>query len=172
MPVSSPNIPKSPQEILNAVLVAAGNALSSALSPYDSQDVLNAVLHTTEDALRITMDIFQTPDAITTTDATVTVIDTITTEDDQVTVIESDIIGIKSDGSQIFQGKLRHSWKNDGGVLSQVGIGNSLDLENPGSWGGISLTASGTSIQINVSGKAATSIKWRAINYINQQAYS
>lgn len=110
-------------------------------------------------------------DSVSTTDATATLIKTIPTNNDSVVSLLHDLVGVKDDGSQIFRCRHAASFKNDGGVLSQVGSGNNLELENPDAWGGISYTISGTDIQVKVTGKLATNVKWQMLTEQNKLEY-
>ena len=74
----------------------------------------------------------------------------------QITALTAD----KTKGSAFV---LRATYRNDNGVVTQVGeTAIDFEAEDDSSWGGPSATVNGTNVDITVVGKVATSITWGA----------
>jgi len=100
---------------------------------------------------------------VSTTDATVTQIATIATSNDTSYFITADIIARESDASDESGAYvLKAHYTNDGGVLTQIGGDDVLGFESTFGWN-VATAVDGTSIDINVTGAAATNINWKAV---------
>jgi hypothetical protein len=75
--------------------------------------------------------------------------------------IEAKIAALKSDGSQGAAYIERAAFRNNGGVVSQIGL-TSTDfiVEDDPSWVGGDYAISGTNVLATVAGKAGTTINW------------
>jgi len=97
-----------------------------------------------------------------TTDATTTAIDTISTATDRGYVVKATFVAIKDDGSQGAGYIIAATFRNDGGVLNQVGSTNTGGLlnEDDAAWA-VDFNISGTNIQIRVTGNTSDTVEWQ-----------
>lgn len=103
---------------------------------------------------------------VTTTDATITDITTVSVAEGEVFLVEAQVIGRKSDGSQLA---LYHReglfYRNTGGDVTQQGSITSLaEVESDASWD-CTLNADTTNqtIDVRVTGVADTTINWKCV---------
>jgi len=101
--------------------------------------------------------------SVSTTDATVTTIDTTITDSDSCTHITATVAGIETvDGDEAASYVIHGTFKNDGGVLSQIGTTTtSHSAEDTAGWNA-TLAISGVNVLVQVTGAASTNIDWHA----------
>lgn len=98
---------------------------------------------------------------VSTTDATTTQIATIATSNNTSYFITADIVARETVDSDESAGYvLKAHYRNDGGTLTQVGGDDVLAFESTFGWS-VATAVDGTSIDINVTGAASTSINWK-----------
>ena len=102
-----------------------------------------------------------------TTDATVTTIETIATTIATVVHVNATVSTIEDDGSQAGTYVRMGAFKNDGGVLTQIGATNNIFTATDLATGGVTLTTSGTNILVRVQGELATNLQWSSETTIN-----
>lgn len=98
---------------------------------------------------------------VTTNDATTTTVYTVPIPNNCGVTIYMDIIGKKSDDTQIgCYGKVV-SYRNTGGAVTIVGaVNNPYTSEDDAAWNTTASTVSGTNVLLRVVGVAATTIDW------------
>lgn len=94
-----------------------------------------------------------------TTDATTTFLGLIGTSTDVAYFIESDIVGMKSDGSQVGAYKEYYTYQNDGGTLTEQNETNEYTSEDDAAWD-VDCSPSGTNILLRVTGNTGDTVEW------------
>ena len=100
---------------------------------------------------------------VNTTDATVTTLDTHSTASDTVTHVTAVVVAKQTtDFSEMASYRITGTFKNDGGVLTQVGTTTvEHSAESDAAWDCV-FDTSGTDIRVRVTGVVATNISWHA----------
>jgi len=104
-------------------------------------------------------------DGVETSDATVTDLGTVSVDEDEQVMVEASVLGRKSDGSEFYAAKIVGSfYRNSAGNVTALGGASITDESNDNSWGGVDLVADAINqtVDIQVTGVAATDIKWTA----------
>lgn len=98
----------------------------------------------------------------TTTDATWTTVMSIKIPLSVGMGIEAKVIGIKNDASQGANYVLKGTYRNNAGTLSAIGTPTSAHLaEDDAAWDA-RFNVNGQKVEVQVKGKAATTIRWTA----------
>lgn len=95
-----------------------------------------------------------------TTDAAATTILEIPTANDTVVHVQVRVAAIEDDGSNVASYMRVATFKNDGGVLSQIGATTALHTSEDVAGWDVSVAAVGTNVRMQVTGAAATDIQW------------
>jgi len=141
------------QEELAGVIEAMGLTLDKA----DPTQLLAALM--------IMTGIPSAPLSVTTSDATVTDLGTVSVDEDEQVMVEASVLGRKSDGSEFYAAKIVGSfYRNSAGNVTALGGASISGESNDNSWGGVDLVADAINqtVDIQVTGVAATDIKWTA----------
>jgi hypothetical protein len=103
----------------------------------------------------------RTSATVTTSDATVTTIMSLTTVTDSVEFLEFVIKGMVVGGSDVAAYIRRATIKNVAGVASVANFSSEYTYEDVPAWN-CSVAVSGATVEIQVTGAAATNISWKA----------
>lgn len=104
-------------------------------------------------------------DGVETSDATVTDLGTVAVDEEEQVMVEASVLGRKSDGSEFYAAKIVGSfYRNSGGNVTALGGASISGESNDNAWGGVDLVADAINqtVDIQVTGVAATDIKWTA----------
>jgi hypothetical protein len=103
------------------------------------------------------------PVSVKTTDATPTTIDSFTLASNTAVAITALVTAIKSDGSQAGSWSVTACFRNNAGVVAQVGTTTSISIGvDDAAWTATADNAT-TTIRVRVTGKAATTIRWTVV---------
>jgi hypothetical protein len=99
---------------------------------------------------------------VQTTTASTTTAASFTPPDSTVSVLDVTVSGRKSDGTQGAGYRLAGTFRRSGGTVTQIGSTSVLSTQEDDSAWDAAFNISGTSIQVSVTGVAATTIDWKA----------
>lgn len=100
---------------------------------------------------------------VSTSDANKTAIVTIATSSDSVVYVDAIVTAIyTATGAYAVVAHFRAAFNNDGGVLSRIDYDSDMYDEADAAFD-VEIEASGTNIQVNVTGKAATPLRWTTL---------